>query len=78
MRDGGWGSQVQGEWGGMVGELVRGEADIAVAALDITHKRSTAVDFLLGFLYSKYACGYIYLLLSIINLIRAWIELFVG
>ncbi|XP_069182152.1 probable glutamate receptor [Procambarus clarkii] len=54
VRDGGWGSQVQGEWGGMVGELVRGEADIAVAALDITHKRSTAVDFLLGFLYSKY------------------------
>ncbi|XP_069165791.1 glutamate receptor-like [Procambarus clarkii] len=54
VRDGGWGSQVQGEWGGMVGELVRGEADIAIAALDITHKRSTAVDFLLGFLYSKY------------------------
>ncbi|XP_042217663.1 probable glutamate receptor [Homarus americanus] len=54
VKDGGWGSQVGDRWTGMVGEVVRGEADIGVAPLDITLKRTTAVDYLVGFLYSKY------------------------
>ena len=33
------------QWNGMVGELVRGEADMAVAPLTITAKRSEVVDF---------------------------------
>lgn len=32
-------------WNGMIGELIRGEADIAVADLTITSKREEAVDF---------------------------------
>ncbi|CAG2169409.1 unnamed protein product, partial [Oppiella nova] len=34
-----------GTWNGMIGELIRGEADIAVADLTITSKREEAVDF---------------------------------
>ncbi|XP_063600736.1 probable glutamate receptor [Penaeus indicus] len=53
VKDGGWGSKVNGRWNGMVGEVKRGEADIAVAALDITPERSTAADFLVGMLYGR-------------------------
>ena len=34
-----------GTWNGMMGELIRGEADLAVADLTITSKREGAVDF---------------------------------
>ncbi|KAJ6215793.1 hypothetical protein RDWZM_010293 [Blomia tropicalis] len=34
-----------GIWSGMMGELIRGEADLAVADLTITSKREEAVDF---------------------------------
>ncbi|XP_042876130.1 probable glutamate receptor [Penaeus japonicus] len=54
VKDGGWGSKVKGRWNGMIGEVKRGEADIAVAALDITPERSTAADFLVGMLYGRY------------------------
>ncbi|ROT75751.1 Glutamate receptor ionotropic, kainate 2 [Penaeus vannamei] len=54
VKDGGWGSKVNGRWNGMVGEVRRGEADIAVAALDITPERSMAADFLVGMLSGRY------------------------
>lgn len=31
----------------MVGDIVRGEADIALASLDVTQQRTEAVDFLM-------------------------------
>lgn len=39
-----------GTWNGMVGELMRGEADIAIVDLTITKKREEAVDFTLPFM----------------------------
>lgn len=39
-----------GEWNGMIGEIMRGEADLAVADLTITSKREEAVDFTLPFM----------------------------
>ncbi len=35
----------QGHWSGIVGELVRREADIGVASLTISMVRETAIDF---------------------------------
>ncbi|XP_042876134.1 glutamate receptor-like [Penaeus japonicus] len=47
-KDGQWGSQVNGEWTGMIKEVKEGSADIAIAPLTISKGRSTAVTFLLG------------------------------
>lgn len=38
------------EWNGMIGEVKRGEADLAIADLTITSKREKAVDFTLPFM----------------------------
>nr|XP_027231011.1 uncharacterized protein LOC113822671 [Penaeus vannamei] len=43
--DGGWGALRNGSWTGMIGELVKGEADVAVAPLDKTYIRSLVVDY---------------------------------
>lgn len=40
----------KGEWNGMIGEVMRAEADMAVADLTITSKREEAVDFTLPFM----------------------------
>ncbi|XP_054163278.1 glutamate receptor ionotropic, kainate 2-like [Oppia nitens] len=46
VKDKGYGRpDANGTWNGMIGELIRGEADIAVADLTITSKREAAVDF---------------------------------
>uniref|UniRef100_A0A8C2KWT6 Si:ch211-251b21.1 n=1 Tax=Cyprinus carpio TaxID=7962 RepID=A0A8C2KWT6_CYPCA len=45
VKDGRYGTtDDSGNWNGMIGEVVRGEADIAVAPLTLTAKRETAVD----------------------------------
>lgn len=38
------------EWNGMIGEVVRGEADLAIVDLTITTRRQEAVDFTLPFM----------------------------
>ncbi|XP_042891229.1 glutamate receptor U1-like [Penaeus japonicus] len=43
--DKGWGIFHNGSWTGMIGDLEREEADIAIAPLDITFSRSLAVDY---------------------------------
>ncbi|RWS26385.1 glutamate receptor: ionotropic kainate 3-like protein 2, partial [Leptotrombidium deliense] len=43
-------NETTGDWNGMIGEIIRGEADIAIADLTITSKRETAVDFTLPFM----------------------------
>lgn len=43
-------NETTGEWNGMIGELIRGEADLAIADLTITSKREEAVDFTLPFM----------------------------
>ncbi|XP_063880766.1 probable glutamate receptor isoform X2 [Scylla paramamosain] len=53
-RDGQWGSLKDGRWTGMVGDVVDGVADMAVASLDITPERSVAVDFLLPISHTRY------------------------
>ena len=34
-----------GEWNGMIGELIRNEGDLAIAPLTITSQRQQVVDF---------------------------------
>jgi ABC-type amino acid transport substrate-binding protein len=36
---------LQAEWNGMIGEVMRGDADLAVADLTVTPQRALAVDF---------------------------------
>ncbi|CAG2114990.1 unnamed protein product, partial [Medioppia subpectinata] len=47
VSDGAYGikDEESGEWNGMIGELIRNEADIAIVDLTITFKREEAVDF---------------------------------
>lgn len=48
MKDGQYGSEnpdVKGGWDGMVGELVRKEADFAIAPMTITSERERVIDF---------------------------------
>ncbi|EDW40824.1 glutamate receptor 1 [Drosophila sechellia] len=48
VKDGNYGSEkssAHGGWDGMVGELVRKEADIAIAAMTITAERERVIDF---------------------------------
>ena len=40
-----------GEWSGMVGEVMRGEADMAAADLTITAAREEVVDYAHPFMY---------------------------
>uniref|UniRef100_A0A5K3F9E2 Glutamate receptor n=1 Tax=Mesocestoides corti TaxID=53468 RepID=A0A5K3F9E2_MESCO len=50
VSDGQFGSFVNGSWDGMVGELLRKEADIVVAPLTITSDRERVVDFTTPFM----------------------------
>lgn len=52
VKDGKYGAKnvTTDEWNGMIGEVMRGEADMAVADLTITSKREEAVDFTLPFM----------------------------
>lgn len=47
VKDGKYGAKDArtGEWNGMIGEILRGEADFAIADLTITDSRSRVVDF---------------------------------
>lgn len=45
VEDGFYGSLVNGSFNGMIGDVAKGKADIAIAGLTITSLRSTAVDF---------------------------------
>ncbi|XP_064106803.1 probable glutamate receptor [Macrobrachium nipponense] len=49
-----WGAFSNGDWTGMIGEVLYGKADIAVAPLDITLLRSQAVDFIMPLVDSRY------------------------
>ncbi|KAL5102876.1 Glutamate receptor [Taenia crassiceps] len=50
VTDGQFGSLVNGSWDGMIGELLRREADIVVAPLTITSDRERVVDFTTPFM----------------------------
>lgn len=52
VSDSKYGSQnpVTGEWDGMIGELIRKEADLALADLTATYERETVVDFTMPFM----------------------------
>ncbi|ESN96468.1 hypothetical protein HELRODRAFT_95450 [Helobdella robusta] len=45
VKDKKYGSNDTGTWDGMVGELLRGEADMAIAPLTITADRESVIDF---------------------------------
>ncbi|XP_023222589.1 glutamate receptor ionotropic, kainate 2-like isoform X1 [Centruroides sculpturatus] len=45
VADGQYGTFENGEWNGMIGELIRNEADMVVADLSVTQDRQSAVDF---------------------------------
>ncbi|XP_071037361.1 glutamate receptor ionotropic, kainate 2-like [Parasteatoda tepidariorum] len=51
VDDGDYGNKFpNGSWSGMIGEVMRGEAHMAVAGLSINHKREKAVDFTMPFM----------------------------
>ncbi|CAL1283905.1 unnamed protein product [Larinioides sclopetarius] len=51
VKDGSYGKRMDsGEWNGMVGEVMRGEVDLAIADLTITTERIQGVDFTLPFM----------------------------
>ncbi|XP_077167964.1 putative glutamate receptor [Paroedura picta] len=53
VKDGKYGTlSPNGSWTGMIGEIVRKEADLAVAPLTITSSREDAVDFTQPFLHT--------------------------
>lgn len=44
--DGNWGAQTEnGSWNGMVGQVLRGEADVGVAGFSVTLQRSQVIAF---------------------------------
>lgn len=45
VEDGYYGSLVDGKWNGMIGEIVSGRSQMALAAMTLTTKRSTVVEF---------------------------------
>merc|ERR1719507_2588257 len=49
--EGKYGQLNGGTWNGMIGEVIRGTADIALADMTITSKREESVDFTHPFLY---------------------------
>ncbi|KFM83024.1 Glutamate receptor, ionotropic kainate 2, partial [Stegodyphus mimosarum] len=50
VKDKQYGSEVNGNWNGMIGELLRKEADIAIGDLTITYDRQAAVEFTMPFM----------------------------
>jgi len=46
-----YGQNIGGTWNGMIGEVISGEADIALADMTITSTREEAIDFTHPFLY---------------------------
>ena len=52
VKDGAYGAKnsTTGEWNGLIGEIIRSEADVAIADLTITGLRSRVVDFTQPFL----------------------------
>ncbi|KAK8407419.1 hypothetical protein O3P69_002148 [Scylla paramamosain] len=54
-EDGGWGSRrPNGSWTGMVGQLVRKEADLALGPFGVTVSRAEVIDYTLSFLMGDY------------------------
>ncbi|CAO4361403.1 unnamed protein product [Caenorhabditis nigoni] len=52
VRDNAYGSkESNGKWSGMVGELQRGDADLAVASLTISYGRSEVIDFTVPYMH---------------------------
>ncbi|CAI5440515.1 unnamed protein product [Caenorhabditis angaria] len=52
VRDNAYGSkEPNGKWNGMVGELQRGDADLAVASLTISYSRSEVIDFTVPYMH---------------------------
>ena len=72
-----------GGWNGIIGMLVRGEADVSASALTITQERSEGVDFLLAVwtdtlsFWSQEQVSQTYDLLAFLNILRtrSWIAL---
>ncbi|VDK41779.1 unnamed protein product [Anisakis simplex] len=52
VKDKSYGSkEANGKWNGMVGELQRGDADLAVASLTISYSRSEVIDFTVPYMH---------------------------
>jgi len=51
VRDGRYGMEDEnGNWNGMIGEVMRGDADLAVSDLTITYRREQVIDFTFPFI----------------------------
>ncbi len=50
VKDGNWGGVVNGQWNGLVAELINGEADLVMTSLKINSGRETVIAFSVPFL----------------------------
>ena len=50
VKDLKYGDIVDGQWNGLIGEIVKGNADMAMAILTVTEERSKYVDFTIPFM----------------------------
>jgi ionotropic glutamate receptor NMDA 2B len=50
VEDGRWGAKIGSIWNGLIGDLLKGKADMVMTSLKITHERSQAVDFSVPFM----------------------------
>ena len=53
VEDNKYGTFIDGKWNGLIGDIMAGKADVALAGLTITESRSSFVDFTLPFLESE-------------------------
>ena len=60
VKDGRYGSvnPDTDEWNGMIGELIRGDADVAIAPLTVTLNRERVVSFTKPFMLTELAFVY--------------------
>ena len=57
VKDGNWGGVVNGQWNGLVAELINHEADICMTSLKINSGREKVIDFSVPFLETgNYRC----------------------
>ena len=52
VKDNAYGVAENGQWNGLIGDLLRGDADLALVDLTITASREAAVDFTHPFMYT--------------------------
>ena len=75
VEDGGWGSQNNGTWTGMINDVFVGKADLALAQLNVSPQRLRAVDFTQPCATKRDALGIVIRKKSKLNSLLDWSSL---